>query len=52
MKKTLKTLTTFLLLLSLFINTQLPVDTESEVGISICGDDNEGEKDINVIRKE
>lgn len=44
MKKTFKTLTAFLLLLSLITMIQpfqAPVDTNVEIGISVCGvDDN------------
>jgi len=54
MKKTLKTLTTFLLLFVLFTNIQPiqpPVHTDTEFSISVCGDE---EDDISedIIRAE
>ena len=55
MKKTLKTLTTFLLLFALLAGIkpiQPPVDTDTEPGISVCTDDNADNSDIDVIRNE
>lgn len=48
MKKKFKTLTAFLLLLTLIIikPIQPPVDNDNEPGISVCGDDDENDYEI------
>ena len=55
MKKTLKTLTAFLLLFALLSGTNpipSPFNTDNEPGISVCGNDDEDGLDLNVIRNE
>lgn len=49
MKKTLKTLTTFLLLFVLSTGIkpiQTPTDTKTESTIIVCGDDNDSDHEI------
>lgn len=49
MKKTIKTLTTLLLLLALITSTtpiQPPIGDNAESNISVCGDDDEAFEDI------
>ena len=55
MKKTFKTLTTFLLLFALLAGIkpiQPPVGTETEPAISVCTDDDADNTALNVIANE